>query len=67
MNNEHGSHVPYLPLNCLPDRSRSQSEEDAEEGAKEDAEEAGRPAMAVQLMDNWIPGHFPIGIDGFYN
>ena len=50
MNNEHGSHVPHLQLNGLPDRSWSQSEEDAEEdteeGAEEGAEEAGRPAMA---------------------
>ena len=46
MNGEHGSHVPHLQLNGLPDRSWSQSEEDAEEGAEESAEEAGRPAMA---------------------
>ena len=46
MNNEHGSHVPHLQLNGLPDRSCRQSEEDAEEGAVEGAEEAGRPAMA---------------------
>ena len=46
MNNEHGSHVPHFQLNGLPDRSWSQSEEDAEEGAEEGAEEAGRPAMA---------------------
>ena len=67
MNNEHGNHVPHLQLDGLADRSWSQSEENAEEGAEEDAEEAGRPVMAVQLVDDWLPGHFPMGIDGFYN